>query len=269
MNGILELHFFQLLSAYFFVLLLLVIVRAMGIPREKEVVLASVRMTFQLMLTGYVLVLVFEHPHPLVTLLVVGIMQVFAVFNIFQRVRMPMSGTMKRIIAYSMVTGTVLSLVYFLFVVLRLQPWYQPQYFIPIAGMLIGNSMTGISLGSNNLVEGVYQQRTQIEGALMLGATPGSAVRQLAKSAFDAAILPTLNAMLGMGIVFLPGMMTGQILSGVSPVTAIQYQIAIMLGITGSVTLTVFLMVHFGARSFFNRDLQLDLPPIYEKSGNR
>lgn len=257
MDSIIQLPITQLLAAYVFVLLLILIVKFKGIPREREIMLASIRMTLQLMLTGYVLVFIFENPHPVLTLLIIFIMQTFAVFTIYKQVKSPLSQSMKRIIAFALITGTGFSLLFFILVVIRLVPWYHPQYFIPLGGMIIGNSMTGIALGTGKLVDGIHQQRQQIEGALMLGATPAMAVRALTNTAFDTAILPTVNAMLGMGIVFLPGMMTGQILSGVSPVTAIQYQIAIMLGITGSVTLTVFLMLHLGARSFFNQDRQL------------
>lgn len=259
MSEIIQLSFWQLAAAYVFVILLLVIVKAKGIPREKEILLASIRMTLQLMLTGYVLVLIFENPHPAITLLAILVMQTFAVFNIYKRVKSPLSKAMKQIIAFAMISGTALSLFFFILVVIRLDPWYHPQYFIPLGGMIIGNSMTGIALGASNLVDGIHKQRQLIEGALMLGATPQDAVRSLANSAFDAAILPTVNSMLGMGIVFLPGMMTGQILSGVSPTTAIEYQIAIMLGIAGSVTLTVFLLVNLGAKSFFNQEKQLTL----------
>ncbi len=146
---------------------------------------------------------------------------------------------------------------FFIVVVLGVAPWYNPRYFIPIAGMLIGNSMTGISLGVNRLVDGMRSQRHVIESALMLGATPKMAAKNYVNAAFDAAILPTINSMVGMGIVFLPGMMTGQILSGTSPVTAIEYQIVIMLGILGSVTLTVIMFVQLAYKSFFNAQQQL------------
>lgn len=83
------------------------------------------------------------------------------------------------------------------------------------------------------------------------------ATRDIINSTFDGAIMPTINSMLGMGIVFLPGMMTGQILSGIAPTTAIAYQIAIMLGILGSVSLSVILMLILGYRTFFNEQDQL------------
>jgi putative ABC transport system permease protein len=156
-----------------------------------------------------------------------------------------------------MVTGTLSCLLYFLLIIIRITPWYNPQYFIPIAGMLIGNSMTGISLGVKSLIEGMTTQKSLVEEALILGATPQMATRDIINNTFDAAIMPTINSMVGMGIVFLPGMMTGQILSGTSPTTAVTYQIAIMLGIMGAVALTVIIMLQLGYRSFFNQEDQL------------
>ena len=156
------------------------------------------------------------------------------------------------------ITCTTISIFYFLLIVINLQPWFKPQYFIPLSGMLIGNSMTGIALGVEGLINGIKDNKQMIENALMLGAHPIHASREISNRAFYNAILPTLNSMLGMGIVFLPGMMTGQILAGTAPLTAIRYQIAIMMGILGSVTLTVFLMVNLGTKSFFNDRAQIE-----------
>ena len=118
--------------------------------------------------------------------------------------------------------------------------------------------MTGISLGISTLIKGMTTQKDKVETALMLGATPKQASKEFIDSAFDSAILPTINSMLGMGIIFLPGMMTGQILSGTSPVVAIRYQIAIMLGILGSVSFTTILSLSLGYKTFFNSNKQLD-----------
>lgn len=256
---VIELQIWQLAAAYIFVLLLMVIVRIKGIHREKEIVISSIRMTLQLILTGYILVYLFENPHPVLVLLTIAVMLVFAVSNIMKRVKTPLSLKIKRVIALSMTSGTLASLIYFILVVINLSPWYEPRYFIPIAGMIIGNSMTGISLGVSRLVDGMNTQKNLVEAALMLGATPKAASKHIVNNAFDSAIIPTINSMVGMGIVFLPGLMTGQILSGVSPVTAIEYQIAIMLGIVGSVSLTVIIFVELGYKTFFNHEHQLEL----------
>jgi len=257
MNGIIDLGILQVAAAYIFIVILMVILKVKGIAREKEVLIASIRMTLQLILVGYVLVYLFESMNPFLTILVLLIMESFAIYNIYQRSNHPLNKSLKQVVALSMILGTLTSLLFFLFVVIQISPWYDPQYFIPIAGMLIGNSMTGISLGVNRLLEGMLERKFLVESALMLGATPKQAAKEVVDSAFDSAILPTINSMMGMGIVFLPGMMTGQILSGVSPTTAIAYQIAIMLGILGSVSLTVIIFVQLGSQSFFNKRDQL------------
>lgn len=257
MNGVRELTILQVALAYVFVLIVLAIVRARGIRREKEILLASVRMTIQLVLVGYLLVYVFENPNPFITVGIIILMEVFAVFTVFRKFKGRLSGALKRVIAVSISSGTLLCLFYFLLVVVRISPWYDPQYFIPIAGMIVGNSMTGISLGVKSLIDGMTVQKASVEEALILGAAPQEAVRDILNTTFDSAIMPTVNSMLGMGIVFLPGMMTGQILSGTLPTTATAYQIAIMLGIFGSVALCVILTIQLGIRTFFNKEQQL------------
>lgn len=257
MNTVIDLNLWQMATAYVFVIILLFIVKARGISREKEVLISTIRMTLQLILTGYILVYLFDHINPLFTLIIIVAMETFAIYTIINKTKIRLSQSLKRIIALSMLIGTLSSLAFFLFVVIRISPWYDPRYFIPIAGMLIGNAMTGISLGVTRLVDGMHSEGYLVEAALMLGATPKMASKDIVDKAFDSAILPTLNNMVGMGIVFLPGMMTGQILSGTSPVTAIKYQIAIMLGILGSVALTIILFVQLGYRTFFNNHAQL------------
>lgn len=257
MSGHLELSLWQILAAYTFVVILLVIVRVKGISREKEIIIASLRMTLQLIIAGYILQFLLQNSRPLYTILTILLMQAFSIYNIQKRVKRKISDKLKKVIAVSMFCGTISALLFFLFVVIRIKPWYDPATFIPIAGMLVGNAMTGISLAVNGLVDSMHLQKDLIEASLMLGAKPKAACKDIIDKTFDAAILPTLNSMLGMGIVFLPGMMTGQILSGVSPHLATRYQIVIMLGILGSVSLAVFLFVEFAYKTFFNEKGQL------------
>jgi len=257
MNGVIDLSLWQMFFAYLLVVLVMGIIKLRGVSREKELLVASIRMTLQLTLTGYVLVYLFESMNPLYTILVIIVMEVFAIYNIYQRANMKLSKKIKEIIALSMAIGTLSSIIYFLLIVVNISPWYDPRYFIPISGMLIGNSMTGITLGVTRLVDGMRSKKHIVETALMLGATPKMAAKSIVDDAFDSAILPTINSMVGIGIVFLPGMMTGQILSGISPITAIKYQMAIMLGILGSVAFTTILFVQLGYRTFFNDEDQL------------
>lgn len=257
MNDIVDITLLQLVSAYIFILILLFIVKIKKINREREILIASIRMTLQLTLVGYILVYVFQNPSPLFTIVIILIMESFAIFNIFKRVKKDIPKDLKKIIAFAMSIGTLTSILFFLFIVVGIEPWYKPQYFIPLAGMLIGNSMTGISLGVERLIDGFDSRRYEVETALMLGADSKKASKKIVNNAFDSSIMPTINSMMGMGIVFLPGMMTGQILSGISPITSIKYQIAIMLGIMGSVSLAVIIFLQLGYKTFFNTREQL------------
>lgn len=256
-DGIINIEFARLIAAYIFVLVLLLIVKLRKISREKQIAIATLRMTVQLILAGYILTFIFENPHPLLTILIILIMEAFAIRNVFKQVKEELSRQLKTIITISMLSGSIFSLLFFNLVVIHFSPWYDPRYFIPIAGMIIGNSMTGITLGVKTLLQGFSAEKAKIEGALILGAEPHTAAKPYVDNAFDSAVLPTINNMLGMGIVFLPGMMTGQILSGISPLLAIEYQIAILLGILGSVSLTVILFLLLGYKTFFTSDSRL------------
>lgn len=256
-SAVMDLPVFNLALAYIFVLVLLVIFKSRGIKRERQILIATTRMTIQLTVMGYILMFVFEYPSWWLTLLMLCVMLSFAIYNARKRVKLAMPRELRRIMALSMLCGYAVTAAFFLFVVLRVDPWFNPQYCIPISGMIVGNAMTGIALGANKLCSGMYEGRERIENSLMLGATPAAATRAVVNDAFDSAILPTMNNMLTMGIVSLPGMMTGQILSGTFPITAIKYQIGIMLAILGCTALTVVLFVTLGYKTFFTKHASL------------
>ncbi len=258
MNGdVIQLAYWQVGMAYVFVIVVLIMLRRRGIRRETTLLLASIRMTLQLVAVGFVLMAVFGNPHPLITTGIVLLMIGFAVYTLFRKFKRDLSPALRRVIAISVPLGTVPVLAFFLWLVIGITPLYDPQYVIPITGMIVGNSMTGISLGIHTLVTRFKNNRMEIEEALALGATPKQASDGIVNDAFDAAIMPTLNSMLGMGIIFLPGMMTGQILSGVDPTLAILYQIAIMLGILGGVSVTTYVFLALGVTTFFTDQQQL------------
>src|SRR5699024_9236937 len=165
----------------------------------------------------------------------------------------------KKIIALAMLTGVTVQIVYFMFVVLQLDPRYDPQSFIPVGGIIVGKTMTSVSLSINNRLTGMKDRKDWVEAARMLGASPKVASRSIINEAFGQAMLPTINAMVGMGIVFLPGMMTGQIIAGQEPITAIKYQISVMLGVAGTVSIRVLIFLHLAYRLFFNEREQFIL----------
>ncbi|TWH46260.1 iron export ABC transporter permease subunit FetB [Sporomusa sp. KB1] len=256
-SSIMNLSVLQLSIAYIFILVLLVIFKARGIKRERQILIASVRMTVQLTLMGYVLMFVFDNASWWLTAIMIVIMLAFAIFNAVKRVKNTMSTELQRMVAVSMVGGALVTAAFFVMVVLQVEPWFNPQYIIPITGMIVGNCMTGIALGANKLCSDMEEKRVIIENSLMLGATPAHATKEIVNDAFDSALLPTMNNMLTMGIVSIPGMMTGQILSGTFPLTAIKYQLGIMLAILGSTALTTILFVMLGYKTFFTKDNRL------------
>lgn len=255
--GVIELSYFDVALGYIFVLVVLWLLKRRQINRQKELIFASIRMTVQLVLVGFILTWIFENPHPLITLVIILSMVSFAVFTVFRKFKKTLNPRLKKVIAISIPLGTLPVIGFFLWAVIQVDPYYNPQYFIPISGMIIGNSMTGISLGVQTLVNRFTHNKDEVLTLLYFGATPKEASFQIVNDGFDAAIMPTLNSMLGMGIIFLPGMMTGQILSGTLPTTAILYQIMIMLGILGGVSLTTYGFLAFGYRTFFNQQQQL------------
>lgn len=257
MNQIVTLSWQEIAAGYFYILALMALLRRRRIPREKELLVATVRMTLQLIIVGYLLIALFDNPSPWISVGVLAAMEVFAIRTMFKKFEGRLSRDLRKIIAIAMIIGTLGCLVFLLLWVLPIRPWYNPQYLIPISGMLVGNTMTGISLALHSLLEGMVANRAIVEEALILGATPRRATDAIVNQAFDGAITPTLQSMLGMGIVFLPGMMTGQILSGVLPTTAIAYQIVIMLGILGCVSASVMLLLKYGVITFFNQEKQL------------
>ena len=257
MEGVIEIPWWRLGLAYVFILILIAIVKWRGINREREIIIATLRMSIQLVIVGFILEYVFANASPWYTVGILSIMTIFAIYTITKRLKYDLSRKMKQMIALSMAVGVLFSIAYFILVVIGLSPWYKPTYVIPIAGMIIGNSMTGVTLGVNTYMGEMSSRRNLVEGALMLGATPKQATKNIANRAFDSAMMPTINNMVGMGIVFLPGMMTGQILGGASPLVSIEYQIAIMLGVAGAVSLSVIIFVLFGYQAFFNERGQL------------
>lgn len=252
-SQVIDLPMHSMLLAYIFILVLSFIFMRLGIHRQRQLVVASLRMSIQLSIMGYVLMYVFDRPAWWLSLLVVTGMESVAIYNAMKRVKLSMSRQLKRVICLSMVTGYVATIAFFISVVLSPKPWFMPQYFIPISSMIMGNSMTGIALGANSLTRSFVDQRARIENSLMLGATIGRASREAVTNAFDSAILPTMNNMLTMGLVNLPGMMSGQLLSGVFPMTAIKYQVAIMLAIIGCTGIAIAMFVTLGYRTFFTK----------------
>lgn len=257
--SVIPLSFADLGLAYGLILLTAGLARWQRFGGEGKLLWASVRMVVQLLAIGYLLEGVFALRHPLPVMAILFAMGVFALQVIGSRVekRMP---RFYRVMGLSLLLGCGLVAFFFCAAVVGFSPWYHPRYLIPLVGMIIGNSMNGASLAAERFASEVTERRAEIEAALCLGANSRQAAREALRNAFRAAMIPATNTMAAMGIVALPGMMTGQILSGTEPIVAVRYQIAIMCAITGAVALTSLLILLQGFRSYFSRDHRL-IPP--------
>lgn len=251
---VLEIASFSLV--YLLLLLVLGVMKYCRISQSRLLFIASIRLTVQLVIAGWVLTYIFRNPHPAFTVAYLLAMLVFAIHRVLS-VNGQLNRRFKIITAASLSFSGLAVLAYFIMVIVKVSP-FNPQYVIPLGGMIIGNAMTGLNLGLKTFRENFASHRLHSQTLVNLGVHPYEVLLPYANSALETALLPTLNSMLGMGIVALPGMMTGQILSGTLPSTAILYQIAIMISVCTVVCLAVFASLYFGSRTLVNADLQID-----------
>jgi len=184
---------------------------------------ALFRMLIQLILIGYVLTYLFTADSPYLIILVLCIMLVAASLIAMR----PLQQKHKSLYLYAFVSifvGSIFTLLLVIFGVLDLHPWYEPKFLIPIAGMIFANAMNAVSISA---------ERFESELSRDASYTDARAI------SYKAALIPIINALFAVGLVSLPGMMTGQILSGVDPLIAVRYQMMVMLMILGSAGISV------------------------------
>jgi putative ABC transport system permease protein len=194
-----------------------------------QLVVAAVRTVIQLLLIGMVLKYLFASSHPALVALLTLVMLLVAGREVMSRQHRRFTGLWGYNIGLlSMFVSSFSVTLFALLVIIGNDPWYQPQYAIPLLGMLLGNTMNGVALALDRLTQMAWDQRGRIEARLLLGHNPAQAVSDIKKQVFRTGLIPIVNAMAAAGIVSLPGMMTGQILAGAPPVEAVKYQILIM-----------------------------------------
>ena len=255
MNSVIVLNIWQFGSIYLLLLIVLAIMKKCNIGQSRLLVIASFRMTLQLILAGLVLTYIFKNPQPVFVLLYLAAMMTMSVHTVLSRNK-GINKRFKIIVTCSLVLTGLFVILFFILGVVGVS-FFNPQYTIPISGMIMGNAMTGVSLGLKTFNDSIKTQKPKIDTLINIGATPKSILIPFVNKSLETALLPTLNSMLGMGIISLPGMMTGQILSGTLPTTAILYQIAIMIAITTVTCLAVFNSLFWGYRTLYNSQNQM------------
>ncbi|PCJ71915.1 MAG: iron export ABC transporter permease subunit FetB [Rhodobiaceae bacterium] len=215
---------------------------------ERQLLIASVRMVVQLSLVGFILQTLFALQSPFWTGFVVLVMLLFAGREIAARQDRSFSGLWSYGLGtVTMMVATVIVTLLTLTTQVQPDPWYDARYALPLLGMIMGNTMTGVSLGLDTLTSRAGRERASIEAQLALGQPREVALRSLVRDALRAGFMPMINAMAATGLVSLPGMMTGQILAGVDPVEAVKYQLLIMFLIGGATGFGVLMAVLGGA----------------------
>lgn len=220
---------------------------------ERRLLIAALRTTLQLLLIGWVLKLLFEQVNLLWITLIAMVMIALAGYEIHQRQKHRFHGPW----GYGLgaisvfISGFTLTL-FSLLLIIQADPWYQPQYAIPLLGMLLGNTMNGISLGLDQLNKSALQQRRVIEARLLQGHSAAEAILPYRREAVRIGMIPTINGMAAAGIISLPGMMTGQILAGAAPVEAVKYQILIMFLVAVGTGFGTLIAISLAARRLFD-----------------
>lgn len=187
------------------------------------------RMVSQLILIGYVLIVIFEQANMWITSAVLAVMLLFAGWIALR----PLKHLQRRYYKFALlaiVGGGLPILVLVVGAVVRLDPWYAPRYMIPLAGMIFANAMNSVSLCAERLDYELKQGRTFVAAR---------------RDAYRTALLPLLNSFFAVGLVSIPGMMTGQILAGMSPLLAVRYQMMVMAMLLGSNGLSSALYITF------------------------
>lgn len=218
-----------------------------------RMLIAATRSTVQLLLLGLVLKALFLSTNPWLVAALAGVMLAVAGYEVMARQKHRLSGfwgygTGTLSMFLSSFSITVLALL----TMLQPDPWYMPQYSIPLLGMLLGNTMTGVAVSLDNLTRQTLDKRHQVEARLALGHSATEAIGDIRRDALRAGLIPIVNSMTTAGIVSLPGMMTGQILAGSPPMEAAKYQLLILFLIAAGTGLGSMAAVLLGSNRLFD-----------------
>ncbi len=227
---------------------------------ERRLLIAAARAAVQLSLLGLVLQQLFRTLSPWLIAAVAGFMLAVAGYEVWSRQSRRLSGWW----GYgtgtlSMLLSSVSIALLTVQVILQPSPWYHPQYLIPLLGMLLGNTMTGIAVAMDTLGRETWNRQGEIEARLMLGERASEAIAEIRRAALRAGLIPILNSMAAAGVVSLPGMMTGQILAGGDPMQAARYQILILFLIAAGTALGAASAVLIASHRLFDKRERLRL----------
>lgn len=242
MNRIIDISTGKLLLAFVFIIVAQASSIFYHLGLGRDIAIGALRTFAQLFLMGYVLTFILGSENLPLTIAIFAIMVISAMSIIKGRVK-------EKQVAYILPTFLTMLVTYFATaffvsgIIVDTTPWWEPRYFIPTGGMVIGNSMSAIAIALERLFSEMRQRREVVEMKLALGADFREASDDVFRNAVTSGMIPSINAMMGVGLVFIPGMMSGQILSGTDPLVAIRYQIVVMFMLMGSTAVTSIIVM--------------------------
>jgi putative ABC transport system permease protein len=223
---------------------------------ELNLAIATGRTILQLLVLGYVLDFIFAVDNAWAVLAILAAMLTITAIVARNRISQKIPYVLPMVWG-AILVSTALTLVYTSLLILQPNRWFEPRYVIPLAGMVLGNAMNAAAIAGERLVSTINTMPVEIETHLSLGATPDQAVSQYRREAIRAALLPTLNQMMLVGMVAIPGITTGQLLAGIKPLDAVSYEILIIFMVAFANLLTTVLVTKGLCRQFFNSAAQL------------
>ncbi len=245
---------------YIILIIPIILNRILGLKISRNLLQTVIHMSLQLILIGYYLEVLFRLNNVWLNIGWLLVMMLIANITTLKRAHLGIARMLPgQFIAIGIRFLTVLF--YFLLVALRLSPWYDAAYLVTIGGMLLGGIMRGNVVALERFYSALQQRNREFMAMQLLGATPKEACKPFFVESMQAALMPHLANMATVGIVSLPGMMTGQMISGGSPLTAIRYQVAIMVTMFVAMELSSFLSIKFSIRKAFDErgNLKTDL----------
>lgn len=254
-NATVQLEFWQLGLAASLILINGAVSFTLGLGLERRLLLAAFRTVVQLLLVGLVLNWIFADRPWYVIMAMMLIMTLIAGGAAVRGTGHRYRGIWIDSIV-SMWSSSWLIAAIALLAIVRPETWYTPRYAIPLLGMILGNTLNGISLGLDRLCEELDGKRDRVETLLALGATRWEAAGEPIRQAVRTGMIPIINSMMVVGLVSLPGMMTGQLLAGAEPLQAVMYQIVIMFLIAAGTSLGAVSAVLLGYLRLFSHDHQ-------------
>jgi putative ABC transport system permease protein len=227
---------------------------------ERSLLIATFRSALQLSLLGLVLHYLFNEAPLILIFALTFVMLGISGYEVFRRQKYRFKGlwgygigSLSMLIASFSITLLALT------TIIKLDPWYQPQYLIPLLGMMLGNTMNGVSISLDNLTQITKNRQHEIEARLILGQSADEAIYDIKRDALRSGLIPIINTMSIAGIVSIPGMMTGQILAGNSPMEAAKYQILILFLIAAGTAFGSMIACSLGCKRLFDERMRLRL----------